>query len=364
MFCDIAALRHTLHQNPEFSGQEQTTRAQLVNFLTEHTDLELYELAGGIVAAHREPFGPTLAFRADMDAIPGPGGNPFHGCGHDGHSAILAGLGLMLKGKTLGKSVLLLFQPAEETGTGACIMRDALLAREQVDTIFGFHNIPGYPVGVPLMREGCFACASRGFILSVRGEQSHAAYPELGRNPAPLLGELAAAIPKITNSIAARGLIMATIVGLRAGGKNFGVSAGEGELCLTLRAHRLEDIDALEAAIREFAISRGREFSISFETHDAFPDTQNNPAVLARAREQLRRLGIEPQELNEPMRWSEDFGWFTKAIPGIYFGLGAGECHPGLHTESYEFNDALLKPAVRLLYGLAEGYCADSVFST
>lgn len=352
----ITALRRTLHDYAELSGQEDATRKILMEFLQEHTSLEVFETGGGILAAHREGDFPTLAFRADFDAIPGPCGKPYHGCGHDGHSAILAGLALMLEGKRLGRNILLLFQSAEETGAGALPLCEAVNQREKIDAVFGFHNIPGYPLGRVLMHEGCFACASRGLIISAKGTQSHAAYPGLGKNPVPLLGRLAAELDKLVESVPAKGLLMATIVGLNAGGRNFGVSAGDGELCLTLRAHHAEDIDALEATIRAYLREHGAEFEIGYETVDAFPDTQNNSAVFARAQEVLRQADIPMQELCEPMRWSEDFGHFTKAFPGMYFGIGIGEGHAGLHTPDYEFDDALLEPAINVLHTLASEY--------
>lgn len=181
MLSTIAELRHALHGSAELSGQERKTRAILMRFLSEHTSLELSEAGGGLIAAHREGDLPTIAFRADFDAIPGPDGRPFHGCGHDGHSAVLAGLGLMLENRLLGKNILLLFQSAEETGSGALPLCRAVQAQEPVCAAFGFHNIPGYPLGTVLLRDGCFACASRGLIVSLHGKQSHAAYPDTGK---------------------------------------------------------------------------------------------------------------------------------------------------------------------------------------
>lgn len=185
----LAELRQALGQHGELSGQEAETRRLLREFLARHTSLEVYDLSGGLVAAHREPQGPCIAFRGDMDAIPGPNG-PYHGCGHDGHSALLAGLGLLLEGQRLGKSVLLLFQPAEETGQGAAPMAQALLAKERVQAIVGFHNIPGYPLGQPLLRRGGirlrlpgaaapFAGQAGPCRLSGGGLQSH---PPAGRS--------------------------------------------------------------------------------------------------------------------------------------------------------------------------------------
>ena len=149
----IIALRAQLHACAEVSGREAVTKHTLLTFLREHTSLELHELAGGFYAAHREPEGtkPTVALRADYDALATPQGGAAHLCGHDGHAAALCGVALMLEGQSIGRSVFLLFQGAEETGAGAALCCE-LFDREKVDEIYGAHNLPGFPFGAVLTR--------------------------------------------------------------------------------------------------------------------------------------------------------------------------------------------------------------------
>ena len=90
----------------------------------------------------------------------------------------------------------------------------------------------------------------------------------------------------------------------------------------------------------------------SFEIRDAFPDTTSDDARFDEALARFRAAGLPVRPLTEPMRWSEDFGWLSKAVPGVYFGIGAGEHCPGLHTEAYEFDDALIQPGVRAFEAL------------
>lgn len=144
----IIALRAQLHACAEVSGREVVTKHTLLTFLREHTSLELHELAGGFYAAHREPEGtkPTVALRADYDALATPEGGAAHLCGHDGHAAALCGVALMLEGQSIGHSVFLLFQGTEETGAGAALCCE-LFDREKVDEIYGAHNLPGFPFG-------------------------------------------------------------------------------------------------------------------------------------------------------------------------------------------------------------------------
>lgn len=357
----ITALRQALHQIPERSDQEKQTLETLLSCLRAETTLELHPKEGWFYALHREPNATqTIAVRADMDAIENSHGILFHGCGHDGHSAILAGLGLALEGACWGKNVCLVFQPGEETGTGGARVCRELLAELRPDAILGFHNIPGKPLGTVLVRENTFACASMGLLLQIQGQQSHAAYPEQGRNPAFLLSELVLRLPTMIASIThnrPERLLMATVVQLKVGERNFGVSAGTGELSLTLRAYRQEDMEALEREILQLTGRECEKTGMTFrvQRQDVFPDTVNPPAFCTRVTELLRKAAIPTQTLAEPMRWSEDFGWYLQKLPGMYLGLGAGEAHCGLHTDGYEFPDTLLEPAVETLLTLVRG---------
>lgn len=350
----IIALRHDLHACPERSGSEVKTMATIRDFLAAHTSLNVRDMGGWLLATHREGEGiPEIAFRADMDALPArecpTGAN--HRCGHDGHSAILCGLGLMLEGRRVGKNVHLIFQAAEETGEGALRVRDYWPGLREVSALYALHNIPGFPKGAVLTRRGCFACASCGHIVRVQGRPAHAAYPGDGANPIELLSRLALDTPGIIRDILAGDgrLLMRTLIGLNAGGEDFGISAFEGQLCQTLRGHRQADIDALIAGIEARARAGCREegMTCEFEIRDAFPDTTNADALYDDALARFRRAGLPVVELAEPMRWSEDCGWLLKAVPGVYFGIGAGENAPGLHTEAYAFDDDLIEPALR-----------------
>ncbi len=342
---EVQALRQLLHANPEFSGQEHKTKALLKQFLQEHTTLSLYDCGGGFVAAHYEPESslPGIALRADFDAVTGPDGTLAHLCGHDGHSAALCGAALALEGKTVGRSVFFLFQPAEETGSGAegCL---ALFDRETVGEIYGQHNIPGYPLGQVLIRPGTFTCASRGVTLRFIGAATHAAYPELGVSPAPAVGALLCALPKLCDVSQYSGITFATVIGVHMGEKTFGSAASRAEIWLTLRAEHDADLLALHTAIlshaKELAAAHGLQLDI--EEQDIFSSTENDPVC---AQKVLNSCHGTP--LDEPMRWSEDFSLYLHRCRGAFFGVGVGEQQAPLHSSGYEYPDALLEPTIQ-----------------
>ena len=357
---EITALRAALHACPELSGQEARTLATLTAFLREHTTLALEARDGWLLATHFEGEGlPALGFRADMDAIPVEGcpDKARHGCGHDGHSAILCGLALALEGRRVGRNIRLIFQPAEETGEGARHICETWPGLMELDRIYGLHNIPGFPLGAVLARRGCFACASCGLVVDIVGRPAHAAYPGDGVNPTALLSRLVLAMPGLIRDVlgGADRLLMHTVVGLRAGGENFGMSAAEGRLCMTLRGHDQRDIDRLIDGVKAFVAEgcAAEGMTCAFSLRDPFPDTTVDDDALDEALAAFRAASLPVRTLDEPMRWSEDFGWYLRARPGVFFGIGSGETHPGLHTADYAFDDAVLPHALRAFCALA-----------
>ncbi len=368
----IVALRHTLHAHPELSGHETETKKRLMEFIKEHTGLGILD-RGAWFCAYKMPEarGPEssaesaggIAFRADFDALPVPetidlpyasqNEGVSHKCGHDGHAAALCGLALALSEAEVRVPVWLIFQPAEETGEGgeACA---EILNEKGVRRVFAFHNRSGYPEGAVIVSSSLTQCASRGLTVRFTGRTSHASEPENGRNPAPALAEMVRAAEELVAGHDR--LILCTVVDLSLGRKDFGVSPGEGEISFTLRADRDEDLSALEEGIRRRAEELAKEggYAVSFEVHDPFPETRNDPESAALVRAAARRNGFRVIDMETPWRASEDFGWYLKACPGAMFYIGNGEHYPALHTPEYDFNDRILDTAVRMFVTLLE----------
>ena len=331
MLAPITALRRTLHAIPALSGHEHQTMETLKAFLRTHTTCTIHDRDGWFYARRDgSPDLPTVAFRADTDAIVCAATNqPYHGCGHDGHAASLAGLAHLTEHPAvpLKYNLVFLFQPAEETGEGAAMCCPAL--PDDISVICGCHTIPGYPHGTVLLRDDVFACASRGMILRFSGRQSHAAYPETGCNPSSAIAALVTQLDALTRQTAqtGSGTVQTTVVGMQVGGRNFGVSPGDGALYLTIRAHYEADLerlaDAITAAAHRLCDPSGIGVEVSFA--DVFPDTTNNARAVQSLRTLLDRQGIPHQTLVQPMRWSEDFGHYCRRFPGLFFGIGTGD---------------------------------------
>ncbi|MBQ3575236.1 MAG: M20/M25/M40 family metallo-hydrolase [Clostridia bacterium] len=348
-------LRKELHAMAEISLHELNTRAHIEKFLRENTTLDIHIENGWLWAMHREEnAGKTIGFRADFDAVSTVNGAE-HLCGHDGHAAALCAFALEIEGKAYGKNICLIFQHAEETGEGGAACAE-LIGRIEIDEIYGCHSLPGYPFGEICLKKGSFACASRGLILKMKGKSAHAAYPENGRNPAPALCELAVRLNEFTDPAAYEGMVMATLIGIRCGEKAFGMAASDGELYLTLRAHLNRDLEAMEAKIIAFLREKAEKggFEFGFEHIDAFPGTENADSGVEKVEKAAEKAGYRLYSLEEPMRWSEDFGWYLMKCPGAYFGIGAGEDYPALHTPEFEYRDELIEKTVSMFENIAE----------
>lgn len=352
----VRKLRKVLHDTPELSGNEIRTAETIKDFLNQNTTLKIVDMGTYFYALHYESDGcKNIAFRADMDAILRENGGAYHGCGHDGHCAALAGLALKINNMKLNKNIFLLFQPAEEIGKGAEYCLD-MLDNENIDEIYGWHNIPQHKEGQILIRDGSFACSSRGITIKFTGKQCHAAYPETGINPSFVMARLIEKVSDFIDEKLYSAPVLATIVNINVGSVNFGISAGYGEISMTIRAQLLCDLDKLQNMILEFAQAESKKkgIELSYNIFDEFPDTVNDDLLFANVKTMLEKEKIDYTLLSEPLRWSEDFGHYAKNTKGFYFGIGVGENYPALHTEKYEFNDQILEKAIQVMLKIAE----------
>lgn len=355
----IIQLRHTLHAHPELSLQEVHTKERLEAFLKQHTNLEVVD-KGAWFYAHYDSGrkdAPTLAFRADFDALPiqetceipyasvteGVG----HKCGHDGHSAALAGFALEVAQEQPPQNVYFIFQHGEEVGKGGeeCAK---LLPQIGCQWIYAVHNLSGHPQGTILYRRGLSQCASKGLTIFFQGQNAHASQPEDGKNPAFAITALVQYIYRLLAENKYEDMVLCTLVHIEAGSKNFGISAGEGQVSMTLRANREADMELLEQQILQYAkeLADREGLQIRQEEVDPFPETRNHDAAIEKVLAAADSLGLQTEELKQPWRASEDFGYYTKVCPGAIFYVGNGEDYPPLHTGEYDFNDGILEEIV------------------
>ena len=363
---ELTGFRRALHRVPEVSREEAQTAHTIAAALT--ADQVITGLGGhGVAAVYTgaEP-GPTVMFRAELDAlpiaelsdaahrsiIPGKG----HLCGHDGHMTILIGLSRLLSRQRPARGrVVLMFQPAEEDGSGAAaVIADPRWPGLRPDWAFSLHNAPGHALGHAHLRAGPVNCASQGLKIRLTGKTAHASQPETGTSPAPALAALIPALTALGQGGALQpGFRLVTVTHARLGEPAFGIAPGEAELWVTLRT--LED--AAKADLRAEAIElvegEARGLNVTFETHDDFAASVNHPEAVAHMAAALDALHI-PHSPGEIWRASEDFGRFGAApTRSAMLFLGAGTTHAALHNPDYDFPDDLIPVGAHLFHRIA-----------
>ncbi|ARS34873.1 amidohydrolase [Pontibacter actiniarum] len=370
----LTQLRHTLHRHPELSGSETDTARRLEAHMQAYSPDQLYTNLGGtgLAAVFNgiEPDGPTVLFRAELDALPITEANEdlhykseaegvSHKCGHDGHMAILSALGSLLHQRRPARGkVVLLYQPAEETGAGAwAVLQDQRFEQEiKPDYVFALHNLPGKPKHQVVVREGVFAAASTGMVVELHGKSSHAAEPENGVNPGQAMAEIILAFNQIVRDKAQfQDLTLLTVIHARLGEVAFGTNPGYATVMATLRSYQPADLQKLKELtqqhVQEIADRHSLRHTIRFV--EEFPATVNHSREVQLVRQAAAQLELDVQEAVHPFRWSEDFGHFTARYKGAFFGLGSGETQPQLHHSNYDFPDELIPTGASLFYGIA-----------
>lgn len=368
LLSSIYAFRHELHQHPELSGKEQHTAQRVEHFLLRyHPDSIMTTIGGhGIAAIYNgKQSGPTVLIRCELDALPIAEHNDIdyrssidgiaHKCGHDGHMAIVAGLAALLEQQPLARGrVVLLFQPAEETGEGAArVLADAAFSSIQPDYAFALHNLPGFPLGHIILRNGVFAAASKGMIIQLHGETAHAAHPEDARSPAMAMAAILQEMNTLHNDTIYRDFTLLTIIHAQLGKRAFGTTPGDATMMATLRAYNDDDLQLLTQRAERLAARYAREHNmeLAIEYTEVFPATVNHPEAM-----RILRSAIPPQlttiEAATPFRWSEDFGHFSSVARTAFFGIGAGEHHPQLHHSHYDFPDDIIAIGMQCFYGI------------
>lgn len=360
----ITELRHELHMHPELSMQEIETAGRLKSFLRRNTGFRIVDRGNWFYAVKKGKGGRgKIAFRADMDALPieeddtlryhSKNAGVSHKCGHDGHCAALCGLALELDAAETNADIYLIIQPGEEIGKGAVLCRE-LLRQEEITQIYAFHNLSGYPEKSIVYRSGLTQPASEGLRICFEGLSSHASAPEEGKNPAEVIARVVLHALELAED-QSDGMLLCTITGIKLGAGDFGISPGDGELCMTLRAEEESRMKALEEQIIEYAREEAHKCGIRMDSsiHDYFPETRNHAQCLDAVIGAASDLGAKLIPMKDMWRASEDFGWYLKECPGAIIYIGNGEEYPALHTADYDFNDRILETAVDLFKGIA-----------
>jgi hippurate hydrolase len=367
----LVAFRRDLHRHPELRFEEERTAGKVEETLR-GLGLAPRRCAGTGVIADLGAGEGAVALRGDMDALPLREENGFehrsavegrmHACGHDGHTTILLGTAIALAAarERLRGRVRFLFQPAEEGGAGARRMADEG-ALEGVARVYGVHNWPVFPVGTMGVRAGPMMAAAALFEIRVVGKGGHGSQPQEAKDPilaaAHLVAQAQSLVSRETHPLRPAVVTFGTI----HGGTATNIIPDAVNLSGTIRTLDDAQADRLGARLGEMAraVCAASGLTAEFRYERYYPVTSNHPedaALVREVGEELFGAGKVSEEAL-PTMGAEDFSFLLQRRPGAYFFLGGraeGRTNSMCHSSTYDFNDDLLLPAIRVYLRIVE----------
>lgn len=383
--------RRHFHENPELSNREFETAEFIANYMTElGLEVQTGVAHTGVVALLKGGNdGPVVALRADMDALPvtertdvpfkstvigeynGEEVGVMHACGHDTHIAMLMGVAKILTDvkDELSGTVKFIFQPAEEgtpigeEGGARLMVEEGVLKNPDVDVIFGAHISDDTPVGVIEYRpEGIMASSNR-FSINIKGKQAHGSAPWTGIDPvvtaAQIINNLQTVVSR--NMMLTKQAAVITVAIMQAGVRN-NIIPETAYLEGTIRTLDMEMQEKLfkrmETVVTNTAESNGAEAELTI--HDGYPITYNDPGLTAQMLPTLQEVaGEENVHLMPATTGAEDFSFFQREVPGLYYfvgGLPEGGTPAGHHTPDFYIDESGMKLGVRVMANLVVDY--------
>ncbi len=355
--------RRYLHQIPELGFCEFKTSAYLKEQLLQ-LGYEVYPTAKtGLLAYRRGESEACIAFRADMDGLslteetqmehPSIHEGQMHGCGHDGHMSILLGFATYLSTiNELKKSVLLIFQPAEEGPGGAeVVVSEGVFTKYHAQYIFGLHLYPEIEEGKFGLRKGVITAQTGEVDIKVQGRGGHGALPHLSTDALVIASQLLMSYQTIVSRNLNPISCGVLTIGTMHGGERRNIIAEEVELTGTIRAFSEEVYETIKRRMVE--INQGLEsmFKARITTtfRDMYPCIVNDAHLV----ELIKSSSLASSMVEmDPMMIAEDFAYYQKEVPGLFFMLGTrneerGFTYP-LHHSKFNFSDEVFMRGLKL----------------
>jgi hippurate hydrolase len=370
---EITAWRRDFHAHPELLFEVHRTAGIVAARLRAFGCDEVVTGIGrtgvvGVIRGRTDTQGRVVALRADMDALPiaEATGAPhasmvpgvMHACGHDGHSAMLLGAAQYLcETRAFDGTAVVVFQPAEEGGGGGREMCEAgLMARWNIQEIYGMHNMPGLPLGEFAIRPGPFFAATDQFTIDVTGRGGHAAKPHETIDPIVAAAQMVLALQTIVsrNTDPLQNVVV-SVTALRSSSEAYNVIPRMVQLRGTLRTLEAEMRTMAEARLRSIVAHVAEAFgaTAAVDWQRGYPVMVNHPAETAHAAAVATAVSGRPVREVPPLMVGEDFAYMLEERPGAYILIGNGDT-AGVHHPAYDFDDAVIPAGASWLAGMIE----------
>lgn len=362
---EMTAWRHDFHAHPEI-GFEEVRTSGIVAEKLRNWGIEVHEGIGktgvvGVLRSQDGHNGPSVALRADMDALPileadetltyrsqKPG--TMHACGHDGHTTMLLGAARYLAAtRNFSGTVYFVFQPAEEgLGGGKAMLDDGLFERFPADSIYAIHNAPDIPFGTIAWCKGPAMATTDRFEITVKGIGGHAAAPHRSIDPIFIASQIVLALQGLVSRNTDPLEAAVVSIGQITAGNAFNVIPAELYLQGTTRTFNPAIRDRFERSIIDVAqgIARAQGGDAEVKYHRIMPVLINRPAETDFAAGAAAAVvGAGHVVEHRPLLASEDFAYMLEQRPGAYLQVGQkqdGHSPAMVHNPRYDFNDAIL----------------------
>ncbi len=363
--------RRHLHRIPETGFEEFKTNAYLRATLESmgYKPIDVCQ-TGLLVYIKGEDSSETYAFRTDIDAlnIEEETGVEFesqhkgkmHACGHDGHMATMLGFAHYLIDKKLKKSILLIFQPAEEGPGGAqFIVKDGILKKYNVKAIFGLHLFPTLPEGVIATKAGALMAQTGEIDIDIKGKSGHGAMPHATIDTLLITSKLLEAYQSIiSRNISPMSNAVLTF-GKMVGGSARNIIAEHVRIEGTARTFSREEFDFLMTRLKE--INRGFEKAFGVEIKEdirpLYPAVYNSPKLFESFKNAVSNMDFREAEA---VMLAEDFAYYQEAVDGLFFFLGTQNDEVGynnpLHNCRFNFVEEVLVEGVKVYISLLKEF--------
>ena len=390
----IIDLRHQIHQYPELGNREFKTAKLVAEHLRSlGIEVETNIAYTGVVGVLKgtKP-GPVVAVRADMDALPVTEETdlPFkstvkttyldkevgvmHACGHDIHTSVQLGVASVLASmkRSLPGTVKFIFQPAEEgpppgeEGGAELMLKEGVFDNPKPSAVFGLHTHAALEVGELGLTIGPAMAAVDQFIITIKGKQSHGAYPHKSVDPIIMATEVVTAFQTIRSRSLSPLEPSVVTVGIIRGGERFNIIPEEVHLEGTVRTYDPEVQDMVEKRMNEIlkgiTLAYGGSFELNYDR--GTPATINNPELCKQMIPTLERVvGKNNLKMMDPVMGGEDFAIFANEVPGIYYRLGVvkpGTTSGWIHTPTFRADDSCLEVGIRAMSNMVVDYLTSS----
>ncbi|MBI2749499.1 MAG: amidohydrolase [Burkholderiales bacterium] len=378
---ELTAFRRDLHAHPELGFEEVYTAARVKEALERcgvdaiHTGIGKTGLVATI-RGRQDSGNRMIGLRADMDALPMTELNDFawksaraglmHGCGHDGHTAMLVGAARYLAAtRNFDGTAVLIFQPGEEGYAGARVMiEEGLFDRFPVEAVYGMHNWPAMRPGTIGLNMGAMMAAADRVTVEIEGKGGHGAHPYQTIDPVLVAAHIITAVQSIVSrNVRPIDSAVVSMCAMHAGDPGaMSVVPGKATLVGTVRTFSAAVQELVERRLSELcsAVAQGFGATATVRYERIYPATINTaPEARFAAQVAENLVGAEQVVRDlEPSMGSEDFAFMLQVKPGAYLrlgqGMGRGEGGCYLHNAQYDFNDAILPLGAALHAGLVE----------